>query len=70
MAAAALQHLLASQVYLGRGAVVELDEVPMRFIGLVQRDTHWWVFFVSVVEEQPVIGAEQTCLRGEPGGGK
>ena len=70
MAAAALQYALSAQVHLGRRAVIELDEVPVWFVGRVERNTHRWVFFVSIVEEQPVIAAEQPGLRGEPCGGE
>jgi hypothetical protein len=70
VAAASLQHLLATEVHLGRCAVIELDEVPVGLIGLLKRDTQRRVFLVSIVEEQPVITAEQTGLRGEPGGGE
>ena len=57
MAGAALQHLLAGEVdaVLGRGLVVELDAVPVRLVGRVERQTQWRVLLVAPVQELNIV---------------
>ena len=70
VAAADLEHVFAAQIRLSGGAVIELNKEPVRFVGLRQRQCHRRILLVAIVEEQPVIIAEQAGLGGEALGDK
>ena len=66
VAATGFQHPFAAEIHLGRRAVVELDEISVGLVGRRQRHGDRRILLVAVVEEQPVIVAEQASLGGEP----
>src|SRR3981189_1198274 len=55
MATTNFQHVFAAEINLGRRLVVELNAEPVRFIGLVQRQTHRRGLLVAPVQEDDIV---------------
>src|SRR6185503_421752 len=55
VAAADLQYLFAAEIRLRCRAVVELDAEPAALIGRRQRQCHWRILLIAVVEKNDVL---------------
>ena len=51
MAATDLKHLFTAQIDLGGGLVIQLNAIPIRLVGFVEREAQRRVLLVAVVEK-------------------
>lgn len=58
MPATNLQHPLASDICLSGNSVIQLNEVPVRFIGFAQLQLQRRIFLVTPTEEQEIVAAK------------